>query len=63
MTAQPRRWGTKSDVAEHLQVSTKTVERMTERGELRAYAVGRRLVRYDMAEVDAMLAADTEAVD
>lgn len=51
------RWATKEEVAEHLRVSTKTVQRMTERGELTAHPVGPRLIRYDLSEIDTMLSA------
>lgn len=56
MTAE-RRWGTKGDVAQHLHVSTKTVDRLVARGEIRAYPVGPRLVRFDLAEIDATMTA------
>ncbi|WP_232491053.1 helix-turn-helix domain-containing protein [Mycobacterium dioxanotrophicus] len=50
-----RRWATKEEVAEHIRVSVKTVQRMTARGELTAHNVGPRLIRYDLNEIDAML--------
>lgn len=49
------RWATKEEVAEHLRVSVKTVQRMTSRGQLTAYSVGPRLLRYDLSEVDQLL--------
>ena len=56
-----RRWGTKADVADYLNLSTKTVDRLTERGLIRAYPLGPRLLRYDLNEIDAALvAASTE---
>ena len=62
MTAESgvRRWATKAEVAEHLRTSIRTVERMVDRGELRAYPVGERLVRFDLAEVDAALTTGQE---
>lgn len=50
-----RRWATKEEVAEHIRVSVKTVQRMTARGELTAHGVGPRLIRYDLNEIDAIL--------
>lgn len=47
-----RRWATKHDVAEYIHASVSTVDRMVERGELTAYPVGKRLVRFDLNEVD-----------
>lgn len=55
------RWATKEEVAEHLRVSIKTVQRMTTRGELTAYSLGPRLIRYDLREIDAMLSAGEKA--
>ena len=59
MTDSPR-WATKEEVAEHLRVSVKTVQRMTSRGELTAHSVGPRLLRYDLCEIDAMLTATAQ---
>lgn len=47
-----RRWATKAQVAEHIHASIRTVDRMVDRGELTAYPVGERLVRFDLNEVD-----------
>lgn len=55
MTAPRPDWATKVEVAEHLKCSTKTVDRMVERGDFKAYPVGERLVRFDLNEVDAAL--------
>lgn len=58
-----RRWATKEEVAEHIRVSVKTVQRMTARGELTAHSVGPRLIRYDLNEIDATLTpANAESV-
>ena len=54
-----RRWGTKADVAQYLDVSTKTVDRLTARGLITAYPLGPRLLRYDLNEIDAKLAQAT----
>ncbi|QRY48126.1 helix-turn-helix domain-containing protein [Mycolicibacterium boenickei] len=50
-----RRWATKEEVANHIRVSVKTIQRMTARGELTAHRVGPRLIRYDLNEVDVNL--------
>lgn len=49
---EPRRWVTKEEVAEHLQISVRTVRRMVEDGQIRAYRCGPRLIRFDLAEID-----------
>lgn len=54
------RWATKEEVAQHLRVSTKTVQRMTERGELTAHPVGPRLIRYDLTQIDSMITTSQE---
>ncbi|AQT82500.1 hypothetical protein B1R94_02215 [Mycolicibacterium litorale] len=56
-----RRWATKSQVAQYLATSISTVDRMVERGELTAYPVGKRLIRFDLNEVDATVTAGSEA--
>lgn len=55
-TVRVARWATREELAEHLRVSVKTVQRMTSRGELPApHAIGPRLIRYDLNEIDALL--------
>lgn len=49
------RWATKPQVAEHLQVSTRTVDRMVASGEIVARRVHDRLVRFDLNEIDTSL--------
>jgi len=41
--------------AEHLDVSDKTIRRYIAQGLLTGHRVGRRLIRIDLAEVDALL--------
>lgn len=53
------RWATKEEVARHLRVSVKTVQRMTARGDLVAHQVGPRLIRYDLTHIDNALTART----
>lgn len=43
---------TPDDVAERLNVSRKTVARVTENGELRAVRIARMVVRYDSGDVE-----------
>lgn len=57
------RWATKEEVAQHLRVSVKTVQRMTARGELTAHNIGPRLIRYDLTEIDQMLVGSSHEVD
>jgi excisionase family DNA binding protein len=54
-TQPDRRWATVTGAAEYLCVSEKTLRRMIDRRELPAYRVGRRLMRVDLAEIDAKL--------
>jgi len=51
---QPRRLGGLNIAADFLGVSTKTVRRMIASGELTGYRVGKRLIRVDLDEVDAL---------
>lgn len=53
------RWATKEEVAQHLRVSVKTVQRMTARGDLVAHQVGPRLIRYDLIHIDHTLTGRT----
>lgn len=59
MTA-PRRWATKTEVAEHIHASIRTVDRMVERGDITAYPIAERLVRFDLDEIDQMIAHRAE---
>lgn len=47
-------------VAEQLQVSTRTVRRMTDRDEIKSFRVGKRL-RFTQSEVDAYIKHQQEA--
>jgi excisionase family DNA binding protein len=48
------RWGSIEEVAEYLSVSRDTVRRMISSGELPARRFGKRLIRLDLDEVDAV---------
>lgn len=48
-------WMTTPDVADHLQVTDRTVRRMIAAGELPAYRLGPRLLRVKRSDVDALL--------
>lgn len=52
---QPR-WAAESLAAQHANVSPATIRRWREQGRIAAHKVGR-LVRYDLNEIDQMLAA------
>lgn len=62
MTVVQRRWASKARLAEHLDVDPETIDRYREQGLITAYRLGPKLLRYDIAEVDAMLAANAEVV-
>jgi excisionase family DNA binding protein len=49
-----RRLAAISTAAERMDCSTKTVRRMIAAGELRAYRVGKQMIRVDLNEVDAL---------
>lgn len=51
-----RRWATEQEAAEHARVSGTTLRRWRARGLITAAKVDR-AVRYDLAEIDAMLTA------
>jgi hypothetical protein len=53
------RWAGKADLAAHLGVSTKTVERMVADGQLTRYTV-RGVSRYDLNQADALFLANAE---
>ncbi|BBY78928.1 DNA-binding protein [Mycolicibacterium pulveris] len=55
----PRRWAKKPDAAAYVDVYPETIDNWVERGLIRAYKFGPRLVRYDLNEIDAMGAAAT----
>ncbi len=54
-------WLTKEGAAQHLQVSTRTVQRWISSGELTAYKSGR-LLRVRRTDLDQLLASDTGAI-
>lgn len=51
------RWATKQQAADHLGVSTRTIDRFAADGKLTAYRHGQRLTRFDLNQVDALLTA------
>lgn len=57
-----RRWATELEAARHARVSGNTLRRWRSQGRITGYKVGR-TVRYDLAEVDAMLTASVEDVE
>jgi excisionase family DNA binding protein len=52
------RWATVEQTAEHLGVTGRTVRQMTADGRLTRYTLGRRIIRYDLNEVDDALLAE-----
>lgn len=54
-TEGERRWATLAQAAVHTGVSTKTMRRWVATGVVLAYRAGPKLVRIDLAELDAML--------
>lgn len=54
-----RRWATKDQAAQHLGVHINTIDRWRAEGRIRTYHAGPRLVRFDLNELDAMLARET----
>ncbi len=52
----PRRWATLPEAAEHMQVNVTTVRRLIAKGTIPGYRLGKRIIRVDLAEVDAILA-------
>ena len=51
----PRRWATVAETAEYLRVSERAIRLMLSDGRLTAYRLGARVVRIDLAEVDAAM--------
>ncbi len=60
MTAAQRRWASKETLADYLDVDPQTIDRWREQGLITAYRCGPRLLRYDLAEIDAMITASAE---
>lgn len=56
-TAEPRYLNYPA-AAKYIGVSVGTLRRMVERGEAKAYPIGERLVRFDRAELDALVRGD-----
>ncbi|MGB3356041.1 MAG: helix-turn-helix domain-containing protein [Mycobacterium sp.] len=55
MVAQRRKYITILEAAEYLGVTKRTIRTMIADGRLKAYRSGHRLVRLDLADVDAVL--------
>ena len=55
MSSTLPRWATIEGVADHLGMSPVTVRRMIAAGDLTGYRVGKRAIRIDLNEVDALL--------
>lgn len=62
--APPRhpRWATRTRAAEHVDVNPDTIDSWVEQRLITAYKCGPRLIRYDLNEIDAMIAAGAKAV-
>lgn len=52
---QPRRYAGIPATAKYAQVNESTIRRMIDRGELRVYRLGQRVVRVDLTELDALM--------
>jgi excisionase family DNA binding protein len=52
-----RNWATREQAADHLGVHPNTIDRWRTDGLITAYRAGPRLLRYDINEIDAALAA------
>lgn len=53
--ATKRRWMTQAEAADYLGVTERTIRRYIAEGQLRGYRLGRRALRLDQADVDALL--------
>jgi len=58
-----RNWATREQAADHLGVHPNTIDRWRTDGLITGYKVGPRLVRYDLNEIDAVLAAAADNAD
>lgn len=54
-TANRRQWLTQEEAADYLKITPRTVRRMVSSGQLPAFRLGPRLLRIDLADVDALL--------
>ena len=57
MSPVPRRWVKSQDAADHLGVTVRTLQKMQADGRITAHRIGSGIVRYDLAEIDAILEA------
>lgn len=51
------RWATEDHAAQHVGVSIYTIRRWREQGRITGYKLGHRIVRYNLNELDDMVAA------
>lgn len=54
-TTPIRRWGGLTLAAEYIGVSEKTIRRMIAEGQITGYRMGKRLIRVDLDELDALM--------
>lgn len=54
-TTPTRRWASLTLAADYLGVSEKTIRRMISDGTITGYRMGRRLIRVDLDELDALM--------
>lgn len=54
-TPPPRRWASLAEGADYLEVAQKTLRRLIAAGTVTGYRLGRRSVRVDLNELDALL--------
>lgn len=55
MSTANRQWLTQEEAADYLKITPRTVRRMVSSGQLPAFRLGPRLLRIDLADVDALL--------
>ena len=55
ISQSPRQLVSIENAAEHLNISTRTVRRWIASGDLTGYRAGKRIIRVDLNEVDALL--------
>ena len=53
--AAPRRWASPTEAAEYFGVKPKMLRRMVAKGKVTGYRMGTRIIRYDLAELDALM--------
>jgi excisionase family DNA binding protein len=58
-----RRWASRAATAAYLGIAARTLDDLINRGTLRAYRLGPKLIRLDLNEVDALLVPLESAAD